>query len=155
MLLPDAMPPVEVSPERCFQFPGSAYPANRFYNGPIAFKKHYYEQPADMNGEEASCAAVIDNLPQVEYWVKNVERQPEHSFWLQTATDRFYPDFVALLDDGRHLVVEFKGADRLTMDDTKEKKILGELWEARSNGRCVFRLVGVRNMESEIRRAIA
>ena len=35
-------------------------------------------------------------------------RQP-NSFWLQTSSDKFYPDFVALLNDGRVLVVEYKG----------------------------------------------
>jgi type III restriction enzyme len=155
MLLPDAVPLVEVNPDCCFQFLGSIYPANRFYDGPIDFKKHYYERPAYMNEEEASCAAEIDNLPQVKRWVKNVERQPEHSFWLQTATDRFYPDFVALLHDGRHLVVEFKGEGYMTTDDTKEKRMLGELWEARSNGLCVFRLVGIDDMESAIRAAVS
>jgi hypothetical protein len=29
--------------------------------------------------------------------VRNLALQPERSFWLPTSTDRFYPDFVALL----------------------------------------------------------
>ena len=64
--------------------------------------------------------------------------RPIYSFWLQTPTDRFYPDFVARLTDGRILVVEYKGADRWTNDDSEEKRNIGELWAARSNGRCVF-----------------
>jgi len=39
-------------------------------------------------------------------------RSPQHSFWLQTSTDRFYPDFVCKLRDGRILGVEYKGHDR-------------------------------------------
>lgn len=95
-----------------------------------------------MNDEEVECTATIDSLPQVKLCVRNLERRPDCAFWLQTATDRFYPDFVALLKDGRYLVVEYKGADRMEMPDTKEKKALGELWETRSKGRCIFRLVG-------------
>lgn len=80
----------------------------------------------------------IDQMDEVEVWVRNLDRRPESSFWLQTATDRFYPDFVALLKDGRVLVVEYKGEDRWSNDDSKEKRAVGELWADRSGGRCLF-----------------
>jgi len=57
---------------------------------------------------------------------------------LQTSTDKFYPDFVCLLNDVRYLVVEYKGEDRWSDDDSKEKREIGELWEARSEGLCLF-----------------
>lgn len=155
MLLPEAATPLEVSPELCFQFPRDNYPANRFYQGAIKFQKHYYELPADMNDEEALCATVIDGLPEVRYWVRNLERRPDCAFWLQTSSDRFYPDFVALLKDGIQLVVEYKRADMMTTDDTKEKKALGELWEARSKGRCIFRLVGRADLDQALKAAVA
>jgi hypothetical protein len=50
-----------------------------------------------------------DGLPDVEFWVRNLERQPIYSFWLQTSNDRFYPDFIAKLKNGKILVVEYKG----------------------------------------------
>jgi type III restriction enzyme len=40
--------------------------------------------------------------------------------------------------DGRKLVVEYKGEDYMTNDDSKEKSELGELWERRSGGHCLF-----------------
>lgn len=49
-------------------------------------------------------------------------------FWLPTATDRFYPDFVAELTDGRVFALDYKGADRANDDDTKEKRTVGQLW---------------------------
>lgn len=52
--------------------------------------------------------------------------------------DKFYPDFVCKLKDGRLLVVEYKGADRWSNDDSKEKRRLGELWELKSCGKCLF-----------------
>jgi|SRR5579859_1491309 len=155
MLLPDAATPLEVSPELCFQFPLNDYPANRYYQGGLKFKKHYYERAAEMNEEESQCAFLIDSLPQVEYWVRNLQQRPEHSFWLQTATDKFYPDFVARLSDGRSLVVEYKGADLMPLPDTIEKRTIGELWEARSAGKCIFRLVGLDGMERVLRQAIS
>ncbi len=45
--------------------------------------------------------------------------------------------------DGRLLVVEYKGEDYATNDDSKEKKLLGELWASKSNGRALF-LMAVR-----------
>jgi len=71
-------------------------------------------------------------------WIRNLGSRPETSFWLQTSTDRFYPDFVARLRDGRIFVVEYKGEDRWSNDDSKEKRALGELYADRSGGRCLF-----------------
>jgi type III restriction enzyme len=76
-------------------------------------------------------------MEQVEFWVRNPVRRPGQSFWLQTSTDKFYPDFVCKLKDGRFLVVEYKGG-HLTNKDSEEKKTLGELWAARSGGKCLF-----------------
>jgi type III restriction enzyme len=135
MLLPGAATPIEVSPEVCFTFPINVYPADTFYRGAFHPRKHYYDNMADMNGEEAECAAVIDALPEVEHWVRNLERGA-YAFWLQMPTGKFYPDFVARLNDGRYLVVEYKGGHLYT--DAEAKRQVGELWEARSNSRCLF-----------------
>ena len=130
-----------VSPEVCFSFNPQNYPYNTLYKGYYKFQKHYYPQVGDLKaeGEEFECAQFLDaSLPNVNFWVRNLERRPSHAFWLQTSTDKFYPDFVCSLDDGRHLVVEYKGEDRWSNDDSKEKRDLGGLWEARSNGKCLF-----------------
>jgi len=153
MLLPDAAQPVEVSPEVCFTFPLKQYPAVTLYQGPIRFGKHYYALPAHMNDEEAACAAIIESLPEVEYWVRNLERD-RYAFWFPTPTDKFYPDFVALLKDGRYLVVEFKGGHLLGGPDAEEKKMIGDLWEARGKGLCIFRMVGKDDMEHAIPAAV-
>jgi len=137
MLLPECETPVEVDPTFCFLFDNFKYPATRFYEGPIKFNNHYYLYPGQMNGEEAECAAFIDGLEEVEYWVRNLDRE-DYSFWMPTSTDKFYPDFVVQLKDGRILVVEYKGTDRWSDDDSKEKRLIGEVWEKRSSGRCLF-----------------
>jgi type III restriction enzyme len=59
-------------------------------------------------------------------------------FRLHFLTDKFYPDFVCKLKDDRYLVVEYKGADRWSNDDSKEEHRLGELWALKSEGRCLF-----------------
>ncbi|HOX38815.1 MAG TPA: DEAD/DEAH box helicase family protein [Candidatus Brocadiia bacterium] len=154
-LFPVEESPLAVDASLSFIYPMKDYPATRFYEGSIRFDKHYYEHAAHMNDEEAECAALIDSLHEVKHWVKNVETRPEHSFWLQTATDKFYPDFVAELKDGRYLVVEYKGEGYMDKTDTHDKRIIGEVWEAKSGGRCVFKLVGKDDYEQTIRSAVS
>ena len=140
LLLPECETPVVVSPNHCFSFDPHRYPCNKRYTGAYQFQKHYYPHVGDLKatGEEFQCAQFIDTLPEVKFWVRNLERQPLYSFWLQTSTDKFYPDFVCLLTDGRYLVVESKGEHLWSADDAKEKREIGELWEKRSGGSCLF-----------------
>ena len=123
------------------------YPARPpFYSGRFRFKKHYYPVIHDLRekrndgtpAEEFVCARAIDGLSSVKHWVRNVERDDRFSFWLPTATDYFYPDFVAELNDGRVLVVEYKGAHLIDLADTREKDQIGRQWEASSGGKCLF-----------------
>jgi len=131
---------IEVSPEVCFGFDQDRYAPNWYYEGAYRFRKHYFPLVGELKseGEEFVCAVFLDQLDAVSVWVRNLERRSEGSFWLQTSSDKFYPDFVALLTDGRILVVEYKGEDRWSNDDSREKRAVGELWADRSNGRCLF-----------------
>jgi type III restriction enzyme len=116
------------------------YPPHSLFEGRHKFKKHYYKVVGDIKGEgeEFQCAQWLDNHPKVKRWVRNLEGRPGHSFWLQTSTDRFYPDFVCELVDGRFLVVEYKGFDRWSDDDSKDKRAVGQVWEEKSDGQCLF-----------------
>lgn len=119
----------------------SRYPFHNRYDGPYQFQKHYYKNTVGdlrSEGEEYQCARFLDSLDEVDIWIRNIEKKPKDSFWLQTSTDKFYPDFVCKLIDGRYLVVEYKGEHLWSNDDSKEKRRLGELWERRSDGSCLF-----------------
>lgn len=132
---------VAVSPDICFAFAADPrqYAYSKPYKGRYLFQKHYYPEIGDLEdkGEEFECAQFIDRLEEVAFWVRNPARRPGQSFWLQTATDKFYPDFVCKLKDGRTAAVEYKGG-HLWNEDAKEKQALGELWAARSSGACLF-----------------
>jgi type III restriction enzyme len=116
------------------------YPAAWFYQGAYQFKNHFFGMVGELEskGEEFECAKLIDNLPQVKHWIRNLAGRPQTSFWLPTSTDRFYPDFVAQLQDGRIFVIEYKGAHLVDTQDTKEKQNIGELWAAKSGGKGLF-----------------
>jgi type III restriction enzyme len=127
-----------VSPDCCFTYDPHRYPIHRPYRGAYGFKKHYYPQVGAFDsGEEFEYAQFLDTLPEVRFWVRNPARGSK-AFWLQTCTDKFYPDFVCLLHDGRYFVIEYKSERDWSNDDSKEKRKLGALWEKRSHGTCLF-----------------
>ena len=140
LLLPDCPTPLVVRDEVRFSFdPNRTPPYQMPYRGGYAFRKHYFKQIGDLKpqGEEFECAQFIDSLPEVRYWVRNPVKT-DQAFSLQTSTDRFYPDFVCQLVDGSYLVVEYKNVTDWSNDENKEKRDLGELWAARSDGTCLF-----------------
>lgn len=140
LLLPESATPLTVTPEVAFTFGDPQhYVYNRAYDGAYQFNKHFYPQVGDLKsqGEEFECAQFLDALDEIKYWVRNTERR-RASFWLQTSSDKFYPDFVCQLKDGRFLIVEYKGEHLWTNADSTHKRQLGELWEARSDNTGLF-----------------
>lgn len=147
---------VETSFDDGFAFEKSRpYPAAWFYKGAYQCKKHFFGQDMvgelDSQGEEFECARLIDTLPQVRHWIRNLAGpgRSETSFWLPTSTDRFFPDFVAELHDGRILVIEYKGQRDIDTPDTKEKKNIGELWAEKSGGKGLFIMAEKQNAKGE------
>lgn len=154
---PEAAP--EVSFEQSFAFTEGMYEGTPKYRGRYRLNKHFLgadNVPAFdgvEGGEEEQCAFIIDGLPGVKYWLRNVSQHPQ-SFWLPTASDKFYPDFVVQLGDGRLLVVEYKGADRIDNEDSREKALIGERWAKVSEGRGLFAMVTTRDGPGEVRKAL-
>lgn len=77
----------------------------------------------------------MNAVSEVEYWVYNVANHPS-AFSLPLVGGQTYPDYVAKLKDGRTLVVEYKGGHLIR--DAAEKRLVGELWQAASEGRGVY-----------------
>ncbi len=132
-----------LSDEFRYEFKPSVYPSRQpYYQGRFKFQKHFF--PSNMiedlksTGEEYECAKAIDGLPEIKYWIRNLVRRDAASFWLPMAHGKFYPDFVCELNDGRMLVVEYKGDAYVTNDDSVEKKALGNKWAELSNEKCLF-----------------
>ncbi len=160
-----SVPSLEQSGHYSFQFQAGVYPARQRYQGSYEFSnKHFYPVIHDLRekteagrvSEEFICAQAIDAHPKVKRWVRNIERQEKSSFWLPTSTDYFYPDFVAELEDGRVLAVEYKGEPYRTNDDSREKKQVGHQWEKSSGGRCLFLMAVARDEQGrDVRQQIA
>jgi type III restriction enzyme len=143
-----------------FTYLPGQYPARNVYSGRWRFQKHYFDviHALKAQGEEFECARAIDNLAEVRHWVRNIEQQERFSFWLPTATDYFYPDFVAELMDGRLLVVEYKGESYASNDDSREKRAVGAAWQRASGGRGLFVMIERQldglDMMAQLRRAL-
>lgn len=126
------------------RFDPNAYPSRNPCLANYKWQKHYYAVPGDLPhkrkdgslAEEFLCATELDRLPEVELWVRNLVHPSQFS--LPTAAGRTYPDFVAKLKDGRLLVVEYKGGDRVSNDDSQAKAQMGHLWAKASKGKGVY-----------------
>lgn len=129
-------------------FDEANYSYNNPYDGAYKFNKHYTPIIGDLKstGEEFECACHIDQMDEVLYWIRNVDRKPG-SFWLQMPNDKFYPDFVARLKDGRTLVVEYKGEYLVSADDARQKDLIGNVWADCSDGACLFVMVTDQNFD--------
>jgi type III restriction enzyme len=140
MLLGPGAVQLRTSPEVAHVIDPEHYAPYWYYEGGYQFNKHAVKEIGQLNaeGEEFECARFIDNMLEVKRWVRNLERRPDDSFWLPTSTDRFYPDFVAELEDGRFLVVEYKSELLWSTDDSKEKRFVGDFWAAKSDGGCCY-----------------
>jgi len=134
---------VRVGSEYQFEFHPDAYAPDRDDKGEYGdyvFQKHYYPRIGDFDSkEEYQCACWLDRQKEVQFWVRNLVRKNGASFFLQTASGRFFPDFVCKLMDGRILVVEYKGAN--LWGAAKPNRLVGELWEELSDGKCSFVMV--------------
>lgn len=155
------------APDHTYTYPAdmALYPAHNYYSGSYRFRKHYYPVPGDLAWktpagkvtEEFECAQAIDFLDEVEFWVRNLVHGSQ--FWMPTSLQRTYPDFVARLKDGRLLVIEYKGADRFSSDQEKEKRMVGELWAKGSGGKGLYLMAqkkdeSGRNVREQIKAAI-
>ncbi len=142
LLFTEASAPVCVTAAATHRFDPNKYPYTTRYTG-LTLPRHYYEVIGDLKneGEEYDCARTIAHLPDIDFWVRNLEGEPDSSFWIQTSSDKFYPDFVCKLKNGKYLVVEYKGAHLSENVDSREKERLGQLWESQSQGRCIFRMI--------------
>lgn len=132
-----------VSADLSIIFDEQTYAPNQPFTG-SPFAKHYTPLVGDLapSGEEFDCALYLDRHDKVRYWIRNIERK-KSSFWLQLPHNKFYPDFVAMLTDGRILVVEYKG-EHLYEAETVKRQI-GAVWAEASGGNCLFCMPTARN----------
>lgn len=114
---------------------GDYFPSNP-YRGAYVFRKHFFPVIADLEDgtEEFQCARLLDELDEVEFWMRNYPTW-RHAFRLPYPGGTFFPDFLAKLRNGTLLVVEYKGAHLAHTPETYEKEAIGQLWARKTGNR--------------------
>ena len=105
------------------------------------FVKHLYEVAGKLNSEELKFAHQIDLLDNVLWWYRNSEKKKEAIYLQGWCHNKFWPDFIVKTKKKNYVLVEYKGAQLLTNEDTKYKTELGEKWECATESKYLFRLV--------------
>ena len=161
----DAVP--SISFDQGFRFVDGMFAGVRLYRGRQRFAKHFTgndQVPAfdsqtanGADGEELHCAVALDSIADVKHWIRNV---PKHAnaFFLPRAVGYHYPDLIAELNDGRTLIVEYKGQRGKADPKEIESLNIGKTWQAVSGGMAIycrveFDLDGL-DMRGQILRAI-
>jgi hypothetical protein len=132
-----------------------SYPTTIALKSPVpkVFNKNLYERIDAINGEERGFVDRIDlgALDNIEYWVRN--REKVDPFYIQGwHRGKFYPDFVAVTKKGNIIVLEWKGEDRISNEDTAYKVEIGKIWEKLGRGKTNFFLVHNRNVEEVLKK---
>lgn len=115
----------------------------------VSFRKSVFEYPGKLNTEELEFAGKLDALDNVSLWYRNPDK---NGFALQGyRRTRFNPDFIAFTGSGRIAVLEYKGEDRESNEDTRYKEGLGDDWAALDPERRYFRVVTKANMQGVLK----
>jgi len=120
------------------------------------FKKNYYEELDKVNSEELQFLQHLDseNLPNIKFWVRN--REKKDPFYIQGwKRNRFYPDFVAVTKKGNVVALEWKGADRVSTEDTQYKVEIAKEWEKLGKDKVHFSLAHNKNKQEVLNELLA
>lgn len=115
-------------------------------------QKSVFEYPGKLNNQEADFATDLDGLDNILCWYRNADKG---EFALQGhRRPRFNPDFIAFTKSGKTAVLEWKGTNLASNEDTRYKEALGNDWAALDPENRYFRVVGEAD-HHEILREIA
>ena len=115
----------------------------------ISFQRSIFEFPGKLNAEELEFAGKLDTLNNVACWYRNPDKDgfSLQGYWKA----KFNPDLIAFTQSGKVAVLEYKGEDRVTNEDSRYKERLGNDWAALEPERRYFKMVTRNNMQSTLK----
>lgn len=117
-----------------------------------SYRKSVFEYPGKLNNQEAEFATDLDGLENVACWYRNADKG---EFALQGyRRPRFNPDFIAFMKSGKIAVLEWKGSNLVTNEETIYKETLGNDWADLDPDNRYFKIVGDSDVH-EILREVA
>ena len=114
------------------------------------FNNHLYELAGKLNAEELALILKIDCLDNISWWYRSPEKKEEAIYLQGWRRAKFYPDFVVKTKKENYILVEYKGENLLTNEDTTYKIELGKKWEQVTPTNYSFRLVSKDKIEEFI-----
>lgn len=114
----DIIPDERPFPERIYQ---------KTHPDSISSDKHLYDSVAPMNKEEVAVARVLEGSPKVRCWFR-IPENAKGSYYLPGFYGRHFPDFLAIGEDGKVYLCEYKGEQLLGSRDTGQKERIGDLF---------------------------
>lgn len=114
------------------------------------YSKHLFDKSPVMNDEEFDLARQIDSLSNVTWWFRNPENNVAGFYIQGWMNHKFYPDFI-IKTNLSYFIVEYKGEQLLTTDDTKYKIKLGNTLDTLAGNNYQFRLVHANNINKFIK----
>jgi type III restriction enzyme len=113
-----------------------------------SFRKSVFEYAGKLNAEELEFATKLDGLENLMCWYRNLDRGgfALQGYWRA----KFNPDFVAFAKSGKIAVLEYKGEDRVTNEDSRYKERLGEDWASLDPEHRYFKMVTRANMQDTL-----
>ncbi len=115
----------------------------------VSFQKSVFEYPGKLNTEEQEFAGKLDTLDNVMCWYRNPDK---NGFSLQGYWKaKFNPDLIAFTKSGKVAVLEYKGEDRVTNEDSRYKEQLGKDWAAQDPDHRYFEMVTKGNMQKTLK----
>jgi type III restriction enzyme len=113
-----------------------------------SFRKSVFEYAGKLNAEELEFATKLDGLGNIRCWFRNPDRG---GFFLQGYwRAKFTPDFIAFTESGKIGVLEYKGEDRVTNEDSRYKERLGTDWTTLEPEHRYFKMVTRSNMQDTL-----
>jgi hypothetical protein len=114
-----------------------------------SFQKSIFEFPGKLNAEELEFAGKLDTLDNVACWYRNPDKDgfSLQGYWKA----KFNPDLIAFTQSGKVAVLEYKGEDRVTNEDSRYKERLGNDWAALDPELRYFKMVTRGNMRKTLK----
>lgn len=114
-----------------------------------SYRKSVFEYPGKLNNQEAEFATDLDGLENIACWYRNADKG---EFALQGyRRPKFNPDFIAFTESGKIAVLEWKGANLVTNEETIYKQALGDDWAALDPENRYFKVVGDTDVHEVLR----
>lgn len=115
----------------------------------VSYRNSVFKHPGKLNNQETEFATDLDGLDNVVCWYRNADKG---EFALQGhRRPKFNPDFIAFTKSGKIAVLEWKGADRTSNEDTRHKEALGKDWAALDPDKRYFAVIGEENHHEVLR----